>query len=182
MVQVIFFTVGTLVILWFSRRSLRRFDTHGFPRFFAFEAVLGLVVLNLRYWFVEPFTAQHLASWCLLAISLIMLIWGVTLLRRLGKTGSVGANSANFEWENTGQLVTTGVFRYIRHPMYSSLLFLAWGTLLKDVTISTFGLAVVASAALFVTARFEELENIRRFGSAYHEYMKATHRFVPFLF
>jgi hypothetical protein len=34
-------------------------------------------------------------------------------------------------FEKTTQLVTTGVFKYIRHPLYSSLLLLAWGVFFK---------------------------------------------------
>jgi protein-S-isoprenylcysteine O-methyltransferase Ste14 len=33
--------------------------------------------------------------------------------------------------EKTTILVTTGAYRYIRHPLYSSLLFLAWGIFFK---------------------------------------------------
>jgi len=66
--------------------------------------------------------------------------------------------------------------------MYASLLFLAWGGLLKDVTIGTLVLGAVASLALLTTAKTEEAENVARFGPAYRDYMRQTRRFVPFLF
>ena len=78
-------------------------------------------------------------------------------------------------------LVTTGIYRYIRHPMYSSLLFLAWGALLKSVTEITLTLAGVATLALIVTAKVEETENLDRFGDEYRDYMRRTRLFVPFL-
>ena len=31
-----------------------------------------------------------------------------------------------FKFEQTGHLVTAGIYRYIRHPLYSALLLLAW--------------------------------------------------------
>ncbi len=86
-----------------------------------------------------------------------------------------------FEWENTDKLVTTGIFRYIRHPMYSSLLFLAWGALLKSITIGTLILTGVATTALVATAKAEEAENLARFGTEYRNYMRRTRLFVPFL-
>ena len=86
-----------------------------------------------------------------------------------------------FRWENTEMLVTTGIYRYIRHPMYSSLLFLAWGALLKSVTPGTLILTGIATLALVVTAKVEEAEDLARFGEEYRNYMQRTRLFVPFL-
>jgi len=64
--------------------------------------------------------------------------------------------------------------------MYSSLLFLAWGTFLKFVSLVTLLLTVVATIAIIITAKVEEVENIARFGEEYRNHMKKTWRFVPF--
>jgi len=71
---------------------------------------------------------------------------------------------------------------YIRHPLYSSLLFLAWGIFFKIPSWSGALLALMATLFLFATARADEAECIRFFGPAYEKYMKKTKRFVPFLF
>ena len=84
--------------------------------------------------------------------------------------------------EKTTELVTSGVYRYIRHPLYTSLLLLAWGAFLKAPGRRAGGLAGVASALLFVTARVEERENVGYFGAAYEAYMRRTRRFIPFGF
>jgi protein-S-isoprenylcysteine O-methyltransferase Ste14 len=65
--------------------------------------------------------------------------------------------------------------------MYSALLFLTWGALLKSVTISTLILAGIATLALAATAKAEETENVARFGREYEDYVKRTRRFVPFM-
>jgi protein-S-isoprenylcysteine O-methyltransferase Ste14 len=39
-----------------------------------------------------------------------------------------------------------------------------------------------ASGFLLATAIAEERENLKRFGAPYADYMKTTHRFVPFIF
>ncbi|MFC1575069.1 methyltransferase family protein [Gemmatimonadota bacterium] len=181
MIRFVIFAAASLPVIWVSRRSLRHPTSHGFPRFIAFEAILGLMVLNAPYWFAHPFGVRQLASWLLLSFSAVFVVWGFVLLRRLGGFRPTDEVAPTFEWENTGRLVTTGIYRYIRHPMYSSLLFLAWGALLKSVTIGTLILGAAASLALAATAKAEEAENVARFGQEYRDYMTRTRRFVPFL-
>lgn len=182
MIRVAVFAVLSASILWVSRRSLRHPGSHGFSRFFAFEAILGLLVLNVPHWFSDPLGGRQLGSWLLLGVSLILVVWGFLLLRRRGGFTAAGEASTTFAWENTGRLVSTGIYRYVRHPMYSSLLFLAWGAVLKSITPGTVLLGAVASLALLSTAKAEEDENLARFGDEYREYMGRTRRFVPFVF
>ncbi|HET7038745.1 MAG TPA: isoprenylcysteine carboxylmethyltransferase family protein [Gemmatimonadales bacterium] len=172
---------GSVPIVWVSRRALLRPSSHGFSRFFAFEAILALVVLNAPSWFAGPFAVRQLGSWSLLIVSLVLVVWGALLLRRAGRPRPAPRDSRLFGWENTAVLVTAGPYRYIRHPLYASLLFLAWGALLKRVSLATLALAVVASLALVATARAEEAENLARFGQPYRAYMSRTRRFIPFL-
>ena len=180
-VAAVVFVLGSVPIIWLSRRSLLHPATHGFPRFFAFEAIFALVVLNAPYWFVRPLGVRQLVSWLLLVMSAVLAVWGTVILRRLGGSRPATEGSPLFRWENTASLVTTGIYRYIRHPMYSSLLFLAWGALLKSVSIGALVLAGVATLALTTTAKVEEAENVARFGQEYRDYMKQTRRFVPFV-
>ncbi len=181
MISTVVFAIGSIPIVWLSRWSLLHPTSHGFSRFFAFEAILALIVLNAPHWFRHAFGAQQVLSWLLLIVSVVLVVWGVILLRRFGQSRPTSEDSPVFKWENTESLVTTGVYRYIRHPMYSALLFLAWGALLKSVTISTLVLAGVATLALAATAKAEEAENVTRFGQEYRDYMKRTRRFVPFV-
>ncbi len=176
------FAAGSAGIAWLSRRPLRRRDSHGFFRFFAFEAILALLVLNVPVWFARPLAARQIASWILLCGSIPPAVSGFVLLRRLGRPRPVSGDAPEFRFENTSQLVTSGAYRWIRHPLYGSLLLLAWGIFLKDVTPATAALVLLATAALLATARAEERENLARFGPAYRDYMARTRRFVPFLF
>ena len=84
--------------------------------------------------------------------------------------------------EKTTILVEEGTYRYIRHPFYSSLLFLCWGVFLKSISIGGLVLAVLATIFLVFTGKFEEKEDIRYFGNEYKEYMKRTKMFIPFIF
>lgn len=181
MMRLLVFLVLSLPVVWVSRRSLLHPTSHGFPRFFAFEAVLALLVLNVPDWFREPFRMSQLVSWVLLCASAALVVWGFACLRRLGGFRPAAEMAPEYGWERTGQLVTSGIYRYIRHPMYGSVLLLAWGALLKSVTIGTLALGAIASVAVMVTAKTEEAENVKRFGADYVAYMKRTRRFVPFL-
>jgi protein-S-isoprenylcysteine O-methyltransferase Ste14 len=85
--------------------------------------------------------------------------------------------------ERTTRLVAVGAYRYIRHPLYCSLLALTLCAFLKrPLAPASLALALGGMGFLFATAICEERENIERFGSSYLAYMKQTRRFIPFLF
>lgn len=178
----IIFLVGTAFFVWVSRRSLLKPHSHGFYRFFAWECMLALVLVNFPMWSLNPFAPHQIASWLLLMISLALAIHAVTLLREIGRPSNERRDAELLSFEKTSTLVTTGVYRYIRHPMYASLLYLAWGAFLKDISLPSIALVSGASIALYLTARRDEAECIQYFGAAYAEYMKTNKRFVPFLF
>jgi hypothetical protein len=41
------------------------------------------------------------------------------------------------QYENTTTLVTTGVYKYIRHPLYASLMLVGTGVFFKEITLIT---------------------------------------------
>lgn len=87
-----------------------------------------------------------------------------------------------YAFEKTVELVDHGIFGYIRHPLYSSLIFLTWGILLKNPSLSLIVVAAFSTAFLYLTAISDEKECVRFFGDKYLNYMKRTKRFIPFLF
>lgn len=144
------------------------------PRFLAFESLLGLIFLNARRWFVDPFTPWQLLSWFFLASSLFLAIHGFSLIKTKGKP--VG------DIEDTTILITTGAYHYIRHPLYSSLLVFGLGAFLKDPSLLGGGLMGILFLAVMLTARIEEKHNLERFGEDYKQYSEKTKRFIPFIF
>ena len=176
------FLAGTAVFTWVSRHSLLKPRSHGFYRFIAWECMLALVLINYPMWTHDPFAPRQIASWSLLLISPVLALRAVILLRQIGRRSNERHDAELLSFEKTSTLVTTGVYRHIRHPMYASLLFLTWGTFLKDISLPSIALVGAASIALFITALRDEAESGRYFGSAYLEYMKTSKRFVPFLF
>jgi len=104
------------------------------------------------------------------------LVLAVTARLQLGRQwsdiecGSVGADP---------KIVESGVYRFIRHPIYTGDLLLVAG--LELALNSWLVLAIIPLAlAVFLKARSEEQALARRL-SGYHEYQSRTKRFVPFL-
>ena len=183
MVQVIAVLIGAAGLIYISRASLRAPRSHGFYRFFAWECILALFLLNVDVWFQTPLAWYQLISWLLLALCLVPLIMGVRMLRSRGKpVVQREAEPQLLAFEKTSSLVTTGIYHYIRHPLYSSLLLLTWGIFFKALTWPGLFLAIAATLLLFATAKADEAECLRFFGAPYQEYMKQTKRFVPFVF
>jgi protein-S-isoprenylcysteine O-methyltransferase Ste14 len=183
MLKLLAFVLLSTGLVYISRTSLRAPGSHGFYRFFAWEFILALFLLNIGAWFRDPFAWHQLVSWFLLVVCIIPLVLGVRALTSQGKPEAQReAQPHLLAFEKTTSLVTGGIYRYIRHPLYSSLLFLAWGIFFKALTWPGLLLASAATLFLIATARADEAECIRFFGPTYRAYMKRTRRFVPFLF
>lgn len=177
------FLILSACVIFISRGSLRVPRSHGFYRFFAWEFILALVLLNLDAWFADPWSWHQIISWLLLLTSLFPLGLGVSTLIKQGKsTGKRIGEPQLLAFEKTSTLVTSGIYHYIRHPMYSSLLLFAWGAYFKAPLSLGILLVVGATWALFATARADEAECVRFFGVPYLEYMIKTRRFIPYLF
>ena len=181
MIEVILFAVTTAALLYVSHASLRVPGSHGFYRFFAWECLAALLLLNGRYWFDGPFSPHQIVSWLLLSISLVMVWQGIASLRHRGNPDPARDDVLLIGFEKTTVLVTEGVYHYIRHPIYSSLLFLGFGLFFKHPSWVSTLLVLGAGAFLILAARAEEGENLRYFGEAYREYMKHSMMFIPFV-
>jgi protein-S-isoprenylcysteine O-methyltransferase Ste14 len=123
--KIIAFIVVSAAFGWLTRSSLRSFRFHGLYRFLALESVLILILLNLDYWFHEPFSIRQIFSWLLLTISVFLVVHGYMLLQTLGKPDNKRNDSSLVGVEKTTKLVTGGAYRYIRHPIYGSAFYAA---------------------------------------------------------
>lgn len=182
MKTLIVFALLSIPLIIISFRSLKKPGSHGFYRFFGWEGILFLAVWNIRFWFTDPFSYPQLISWIFLFYAMYLVIVGVLLLKKKGKSDQNRNDETLFSFEKTAELVETGLYRYIRHPLYGSLLFLAWGIFLKHMTVSLLFVVLFSSVMLYLTARMDEKECIAYFGEIYRAYMKKTKMFIPFVF
>ncbi len=165
---------GTLLIILFSWSfSIKHKRYHGIPRFFAFESIYLLVLLNIKGWFHDPFSLKQIISWILLILSAYSGLAGYFLLKRKGKSSQ--------SFENTSVLVKSGIYSLIRHPLYFSLFLLGTGVMMKNPAPPALILGGINLIAVWFTALAEEKEMIDRFGESYKEYIKETKMFIPFI-
>lgn len=181
--KIIAFIALSLVLVYISRGSLRAPRSHGFYRFFAWEFILALFLLNLDVWFRDPGSWNQLISWFLLILCIVPLVFGIHALRGRGKpTQQREGEPQLLAFEKTSTLVTTGIYHYIRHPLYSSLLLLAGGIFFKVPSGLGLFLALGATVFLVLTARADEAECTLFFGPGYESYITHTKMFVPFVY
>ncbi len=176
------FAACTLGLILVSRKSLLRPRTHGFYRFFAWETILGLTLLNVEGWFRDPFSWHQIISWILLVICIVPLVLGVVWLRRRGRAAADRRLEPELlGLERTTSLVSDGIFGLIRHPLYSSLMLLAWGVFFKEPSPPGAALGMAATILLVLTAKRDEAECLQTFGAAYRDYMRHTTMFIPYI-
>jgi protein-S-isoprenylcysteine O-methyltransferase Ste14 len=167
-------TVGTILIILFSwNLSIKYKRYHGIARFFAFESILILLLLNYKGWFHNPFSVMQIISWLILFLSIYVVVTGYVILKRRG--------NSTINFENTSQLVKSGIYKYIRHPLYLSIFLLGTGITLKDPGKVQIILLLIIMISVPVTSRIEENEMIARFGDEYRSYMKESKMFIPFI-
>ncbi len=80
------------------------------------------------------------------------------------------------------KLVTNGIYRYIRHPLYTvgSSMFISFGMMADNWFIAALG--ILTFILMAIRTPKEESNLIEKFGDEYREYMKRTGRFLPKLF
>ncbi len=94
-----------------------------------------------------------------------------------------------FKWEifwhktYNGQLVTKGIFQYIRHPHYTSLLIVGFGLALFFYSIAALFIAIIAVPIMILSIFDEEKLLIKQYGEDYKKYMKKVPwRIIPRIF
>lgn len=179
--KIIVFGILSVPLIFLSRNTLFSLKNHGFYRFVVWECILWIAIQNQRYLIVEKFDIQQLTSSALMIASLIYVISAVRTMRKEGKTSRQRRDVTLLYFEKTTVLIESGIFRHIRHPMYSSLLFLVWGLLLRNVEVTLIIVALIATCFCFIAAKIEEKENIAYFGERYIRYMQRTKMIIPYV-
>jgi len=170
-VQLSIGTILNVIFAWFF--SIKGGRYHGIYRIFSFESILLLLLFCSPVWFANPWKWNQLISWTLLIGSIPPVVYGTLMLMRRGRPEG--------HLENTTVLVESGLYRYIRHPLYGSLALFGSGVFFKNITIATGVCAMVNLCAVFATAKTEEGEMLKKFGDEYARYMTRTKMFIPFI-
>jgi len=80
-----------------------------------------------------------------------------------------------------GGLVTTGPYRYIRHPIYTSIVLFVWAGAVANRSFAVVAMAAMATVGALVRMLCEEQLLVQRYPE-YASYAKMTNRMIPYLF
>jgi len=170
---------------------------------FALWAAFGL------YWLVAAFGAKEGARSTRASFPSLLIIVGVVLVR-VFRTGSLAVHNPALEavgtvlfvaglglavWariflgRNWGmpmtrkqdpELVTTGPYRFVRHPIYSGILLAILGTVLATNLYWLIALAILGAYFIY-SATVEERLMTTEFPAAYPRYRASTKMLIPFV-
>ncbi len=137
--------------------------------------------LGSRYPVIDPFTHVNGHLWVALAGG-SMYVWIIVMLVSNGAMlgGLIIMGKA---WKQIhragGELTTTGLYRWVRHPQYSALFLITVGMLIQWPTIITAAMWPVLMFMYYRLARREEKEMESRFGNKYVTYRQQVPMFWP---
>jgi len=107
--------------------------------------------------------AAQIAGLSIVLVSIFPYLFALTTLR------ARGAPEKKRHLE-TGRLVTSGIYRYVRHPMALAVLILCFGLMLWRLSIASIIAYVVVTLFYMVIQRREEETLIGKFGDRYRRY------------
>ena len=111
-----------------------------------------------------------------LFISSIGFIFGVYTLF----FNQVGNFNVRPEIKNNAKLISTGAYKYIRHPMYFCVLLIMGGVIVSDINLINIICYIILIIVLYLKSIKEELlwsEKLEEYAS----YKKRTKMFIPFV-
>ena len=77
------------------------------------------------------------------------------------------------------RVLTTGAFRYVRHPLYLAMVLLYFGLAFATGSLASFGLWIVIFLFYDYIAAYEERYMVEQFGKRYTEYREKTGKWLP---
>lgn len=84
--------------------------------------------------------------------------------------------------DTPGPLVFEGIYRYMRHPLYSGVFFLMLGITAYLPTLSNMIVFAITIAYIEIGSRLEERKLIAVFGNEYILYCRRVKRYFPFVY
>lgn len=145
---------------------------------------LALILLVLFWqplpgflWRVELLWAQFVI-WLTFALGLGILWWSSG---RTGLSDLLGLRQARLHREGKPYeplpLVTTGLYKYIRHPLMTGTILLLWAA--PEMSYDRALIALGFTLYIFIGVYFEERSLEKVYGEKYRKYKKGTTAFIP---
>ena len=168
---------------WRSMGAFSAFVVALFTEMYGFPLTIYILtsILGSRYPVINPFTHINGNLWVVLAggstyVSvLLMLLGGAAMVGGLIIMGKAWRqiHQAN------GELVTSGLYRLVRHPQYSGLFLITVGMLIQWPTLVTAAMWPILMFMYYQLARREEKEMESHFSDQYVTYRQQVPMFWP---
>ena len=156
-----------------ERKSLAAIIAHRIP--FTFGALLLFLPVSLSPW--NPLVVPH--TLMMKAISVGLCVLG--LLGAIWSRRTLAKNwSSEVVFKETHELVERGPYRFVRHPIYTSLLLMALGTALATGRPTALGGFLLIVAGLCMKLKLEEELMLRHFPTQYAAYKSRVKTLIPF--
>ncbi len=132
-------------------------------------AVLALMILILR----KSIIAEGLFAILIQILAVTLMIWARV---KFGfRSFHAAANPTD------GGLITTGPYRYLRHPIYAALIYFLWAGIFSHISFFNILLGLIATAGLLIRIFAEERLVTEKYPE-YSGYALRTKRIIPFIF
>jgi protein-S-isoprenylcysteine O-methyltransferase Ste14 len=132
---------------------------------------LSAFVEQVKFTFLKPF------GYLLLIFALVLFILAN---KAHGSTNKLKIN-ASPRPNNSARLVTSGVYAYIRHPIYSSFIQMSFEIAFLIGTLGSIAVAITSLIFYYFKSRYEEKLLIQKYPD-YNSYKRKTGRFMPEIF
>ena len=161
---------------WFGEKTDRVYRiAYNFIAVFTLLPILLLPILLVDEEIYRIHLPWVIVTLSVQALSIIILVVG---LRQTGLSSFIGIQQLLLpEDTSPPRLITNGLYRYVRHPLYSCGLVFIW--LIPIMTWNLLALLIGLTAYIIVGAYFEERKLLIEFGSAYAEYRQRTPMLFP---
>ncbi len=114
-------------------------------------------------------------------IGLILMVTGVGI-RRLSRKALAKQFSYALRILDKHELVTHGIYKYVRHPAYTGDLMFHFGVPLFFSSWYGFSVMLLLIPCMLYRIRIEEDMLIDRFGNQYRNYKRTSKKLVPYLY
>lgn len=143
---------------------------------------LVLLGIFLLVWVSDSFFLKYstflrgsVPEWIRILLASVILVCG-WLLARGGMRAVFGTK------RDKPEVIQTGVFRWVRHPIYTGALLFYLGAIVTTLSISSAVFWLVIFLFYFLIARYEEKILTAEFGEAYLDYKRKTGMLFPRIF
>lgn len=138
------------------------------------------IFLIFQLFGLEIMSYQNAVSNTLLGISMIIMATGIGIFARR-QLGDNWSHAAEYQIKRDHKLITTGIYAYIRHPIYLGLILTCLGVQLIVGSYLILLAMVVIPWICYFQSKKEETLLLRHFGKEYEAYQKRTYLFLPYL-